>query len=355
MEVPLIVVIVVAIVVILAVCLAIIVARKRPGDMETLKSKVDGIALGQDSLRQSLTTFEVALKGVETKVVESTGAVKESVLRDFSGVRETLAKITSEIDANKKLEAELEETSHRIEAVVVGSRSRGKAGENILAEAFKKFPPQIVETNFKVKGKQVEYAMVLADGKRIPIDSKWTRPELVESLDLEVDPAKREEIIKQIKDAVLSKAKEVTKYIDPSVTVLWGIAAVPDSVFAVCRDVHLDAFQNRVIVMPHSLTIIYLLSLYQLHLQYCRSVDIERLEGYLNQIEQDLKNLDKELDNRVSTGTTMITNAFNECKRIIGGMRNATAGLKALPTGGQAAQLESGEQSKVENNANSGS
>lgn len=344
----------IAIVGILAVCLVILVTRKRPEDIGALKSKVDEIALVQNNLRQSLTTFEVALKGVETKVVESTGSVKESILRDFGGVRETLAKITSEIDAHKKLEKELEESSRRIEAVVVGGRSRGRAGENILEEAFKKFPPQIVETNFKVHGHPVEYALILADGKRVPIDSKWTTPELIEALDLEADPARREEIIRQIEQTLLSKVKEVTKYIDPSVTVPWGIAAVPDSVFGVCRYVHPDAFRDRVIVMPYSLTIIYLLSLYQLHLQYYRSVDVERLEGYLDEMERDLEKLDRELENKVSRGATMITNALNECKRIIGEMRGAAAYLKALPTGGQAAQLEPGEQSEAENNVDSG-
>lgn len=334
------VVLIVVVVLLAASLLAILLTRlKKPEDVGVLKSKVEEIAATQNSLRENLNTLAVALKGVETKVVESTGAVKESMLRDFGGVRDTLTKLAADLEARKKLEKELEESSRRIEAVVVGSRARGTAGENMLAEAFKSFPPQIIEANFKIRGKQVEYAMILADGKRIPIDSKWTRPELVESLDVETDATKRKEIIKQIKETVLTKANEVTKYIDPSVTVLWGIAAVPDSVFAVCRDVHLDAFRNRVIVMPYSLTIIYLLSLYQLHLQYCRSVDLEKLEGYLNQIEQDLKNLDKELDNSISRGATMITNAFNECKRIIGEMRGATAYLKALPAGGEAHQL----------------
>jgi DNA recombination protein RmuC len=355
MEVPLVAIIaVVAILAVCVVCLVILLMRKRPEDVGALKSKVDGIALVQDNLRQSLATFEVALKGVETKVVESTGAVKESMLRDFSGVRETLAKITTEIETHKKLEKELEESSHRIEAVVVGSRARGKAGENILEEAFKRFPPQIVETNFKVGGHPVEYALVLADGKRVPIDSKWTTPELIESLDSEADSVRREGIIKQIEQTLLSKVKEVAKYIDPSVTVPWGIAAVPDSVFAVCKDIHLDAFRERVIVMPHSLTIIYLLSLYQLHLQYCRSVDIERLESYLNQIERDLDKLDIELENRVSRGATMITNAFNECKRIIGEMRGAAAYLKTLPAGREALPLELDEKSEAENSVDSG-
>ena len=323
--------------VVIAVLLALLITRKKPEDVGGLKSKLDEIAL--------------ALKGVETKVVESTGSVKESVLRDFGGVRETLAKITSVLDERKKLEEELEESSHRIEAVIVGGRSRGKAGENILEEALKKFPPQTIERNFKVSGHPVEYALVLADGKRVPIDSKWTRPELIENLDLEADPARQEEIVKEIERTLLSKVKEVTKYVDPSVTVRWGIAAVPDSVFAVCRHIHLDAFRDRVVVMPYSLTIIYLLSLYQLHLQYYRSVDIERLEGYVDQIEQELEKLDRELENKVSRGATMVTNAYHECRDIVGKMRSAAAYLKALPTGGEATQLELGEKSQAKNNA----
>ncbi|MCL0094741.1 DNA recombination protein RmuC [Dehalococcoidales bacterium] len=324
----------IALVAILVVCVAILATRKKTEDVEALKSKVDDIAL--------------ALKGVETKVVESTGSIKEFTLRDFGGLRELLTKMMGELKAREKFERESEDSLRRIEAIVVGSKSRGKAGENILEEALKKFPPQIIERNFKINGHPVEYAMVLADGKRVPIDSKWTAPELIESLDLEANPARREEIIKQIEQSLLSKVKEVTKYVDPPVTVRWGVAAVPDSVFAVCRHVHLDAFRDRVIVMPYSLTIIYLLSLYQLHLHYYSPVDIERLKDYLDQMERGLEQLDRELENKVSRGTTMITNAFNECKRVIGEMRGAAAYLKALPTGG--AQLELSEKSEAENN-----
>lgn len=105
------------IVAVLAVCLAIIVVRRRTEDVGTLKSKVDEVASAQDKLGQNLVTFEVALKGLETKVAESTGSVKESMVRDFGGVREVLAKISSELEARKKFEQELEESSQRIEAV----------------------------------------------------------------------------------------------------------------------------------------------------------------------------------------------------------------------------------------------
>lgn len=313
---------------------------ERLGDMGSLKTKVEEIASVQGNLRNSLASLETALKGVETKVVESTSSVKDSVLRDFGEARRTLEAIKSDLDARKQLEKELQESSRHIEAVIAGGRSRGRAGENILAEAFKQFPPQIVETNFRVNGRVVEYALVLADGKRVPIDSKWTAVELLEALESENDPAARDRISSQIEERVLSKVKEVTKYVDPAVTTPWAIAAIPDAAFAACRNTHLDAFANKVVLMPFSLAVVYLLSLYQLHLQYCRSVDVDKLEGYLAQMEKGLETLDGELENRVAKGVKMISNAFEECKRQIGTMRGAASYLRTLPAGGEAAPLE---------------
>lgn len=331
-------IIVIAVLVICLVFLA--VSRRKSDNVEALQAKVDQIATAQNNLRESLNGFQLTLKGVETKVVESAGTVKESIMRDFGGVRESLTRISTELDAYKKLQKEIEESSRRIEAVVVGGKARGRAGENILEEAFKKFPPEIIETNFRVNGHPVEYALVLRDGRRVPIDSKWTSPELIESLDKEADPSKREEIVGRIEKALRGKVKEVTKYIEPSVTVTWGIAAVPDSVFGVCRGVHLEAFKDRVIVMPYSLTIIYLLSLYQIHAQYCGRIDLERLQAYLDQIQQDLSRLDDEMENKIVRGNTMVRNAYEECKRIIGEMNQAAAYLKVLNPPSQASNTE---------------
>lgn len=349
-----------AAVVVLAVVaglLLVVVLRRRPAssesvlpggllaqrleDLGALKSQVSDVASTQTNLRDSLVSLQTALKGLETKMVETTGAAKDSVIRDFQEARRVLDTLKSDSEVRKGLEKDLQDSTRRIEAVIAGSRSRGKAGEDILVEAFKQFPPNIIETNFRVKGRVVEYALILADGKRVPIDSKWTNPELVERLAMEGDAAAREAIANQIEKTLLDKVKEVTKYIDPATTVSWGIAAVPDSVYAICKRTHLDAFRQNVVVMPYGLTVIYLLSLYHLHLQYCRSVDVEKLEGYLGQIERGLETIDRELENKVSRGATMITNALGECKQVIGGMRGATAYLRSLPAG--AVQLEGGD------------
>ncbi len=312
-------------------------------DLAGVRARVDSMAVGQEGLRTGLTSLESGLRGLEAKLIESTGSVKDSVLRDFAEARRTLEVIRAELEARKQLERDLQESSRRIEAVIAGGRSRGRAGENILAEAFKQFPPHIVETNFKVNGHPVEYALVLVDGRRVPVDSKWAAAELIDGLEREADAAARERIIGQIEQAVLAKVREVRKYIDPSSTTPWGVAAIPDAAFAVCRNTHLQAFSDRVMLMPFSLAVVYLLSLYQLHLEYCRSVDMDKLEGYVDQIDKGMDKIGAELDNKVSRGTAMIANAFDECKRQLGAMRGATSYLRSLPANtGPTAALDVG-------------
>ena len=44
----------------------------------------------------------------------------------------------------------------------------------------------MIDMNFHVNGKVVEYALVLANGKRLPIDSKWPSPDLLDRLNDEL-------------------------------------------------------------------------------------------------------------------------------------------------------------------------
>jgi hypothetical protein len=66
-------------------------------------------------------------------------------------------------------------------------------------------------------------------------------------------------------------------------------------------------------------------------LQYARSIDIENLEGYLQQIDDNVTALDRVLENSIARGSTMIQNAFNDAKRNVGQMRGALAALRAVP------------------------
>src|SRR3989442_6597220 len=83
--------------------------------------------------------------------------------------------------------------------------------------------------------------------------------------------------------------------------------------------------------MGYIMSIPCVLALLRLHLQYAKSIDIENLEGYLQQIDDNVASLDRLLENSIARGSTMIQNAFTDAKRNLGQMRGALAAMRAVP------------------------
>ncbi len=194
---------------------------------------------------------------------------------------------------------------------------------------LKQFPAGMIEQGFRIDGKEVEFALVLPNGCRLPLDSKWTAAELLRQLvEVEAGP-EADALAGEIEKNVLRRAKEAKQYIRPPDTLPWALVAVPDPAYAVCRSAHLEAYREGVILLPYSLTVPYLLSLYQLHLQYAGEVDLERIHSALIQIERRLSEFESTLENSVARATTMLQNAYGELKRLVADVRGVVAGLKA--------------------------
>ena len=301
-------------------------------DLGALKSHVETVSSQQGALSQSLGMLQAAVQGVETKVLESSAGVREAIGKDLSDARIVVERLKVDGEERRRMEEDVQASARRIETVLLGSRTRGAAGENILQDAFRQFPAEMIDMNFRVNGKVVEYALILANGKRLPIDSKWPSPELLDRLgEAMQDPAKEAALVQEIERILRLKVRDVRQYIDPAATIGFALAAVPDPIFNACRRAHLEAYREGVILMPYSMTIPYVLALFRLHLQYARSIDLENLEGYLQQIDDNVTALDRLLENSIARGSTMIQNAFNDAKRNVGQMRGALAALRAVP------------------------
>jgi len=301
-------------------------------DLGALKSHVETVSSQQGALSQSLGMLQAAVQGVETKVLESSAGVREAIGKDLSDARIVVERLKVDGEERRRMEEDVQASARRIETVLLGSRTRGAAGENILQDAFRQFPAEMIDMNFRVNGKVVEYALILANGKRLPIDSKWPSPDLLDRLgEAMQDPAKEVAVVQEIERILRLKVRDVRQYIDPSATIGFALAAVPDPIFNACRRAHLEAYREGVILMPYSMTIPYVLALFRLHLQYARSIDLENLEGYLQQIDDNVTALDRLLENSIARGSTMIQNAFNDAKRNVGQMRGALAALRVAP------------------------
>jgi DNA recombination protein RmuC len=242
--------------------------------------------------------------------------------------RDLIEELRKSDEVRKEREREFLERIKRIDEIISGTSTKGMSGEEILRETFKKLPPEMIETNFQVRGKIVEFALVLPNGKRLPIDSKWVAGKLLLELEKETNQEKRKEIIEEIEKEVIRRIKEVKQYIDPDLTWSQAIAAIPDSVYAVCRNAHLKAREENVILMPYSMVLPLLLYIYRFHLQYAISLDIENLQNHLLSITKNLDEMENILENKVNKGVTMVSNAYLEYKNLISRIKSSLEQIK---------------------------
>jgi DNA recombination protein RmuC len=257
----------------------------------------------------------------------------ESQLQDrmkegIEKTRDLIEELRKSEEVRKEREREFLERIKRIDEIIAGTSAKGISGEEILRETFKKLPPEMIETNFQVRGKMVEFALVLPNGKRLPIDSKWVAGKLLLELEREANQEKRKEIIEEIEKEVIKRIKEVKQYIDPDLTWSQAIAAIPDSVYAVCKNAHLRAREENVILMPYSMVLPLLLYIYRFNLQYAISIDLENLQNHLIAITKNLDEMENILENRIYRGATMVSNAYLEYKQLISKIKSSVEQLK---------------------------
>lgn len=294
-------------------------------DLGALKSQVEAIAQVQASAQK-------AVADLQTRLVESSSSVKNDLLQAVRDTKESLEALKGDYAARKSQEEDLRKAVQGIEAVIVGGSTRGGAGENVLAEAFQKFPAGMLETDFKVEGKPVEYALVLPSQRRLPIDSKWTGTDLLEQLAQTSDAEERAKLAARIEQAALRKAAEVQKYLDPRFTTNLGVAAIPDAVFACCRGAHIDAYNRyRILLMPYSLTIPYVLALYNLYLQHGQSVEIDNLNNFLSQVETQMTFMEDIVQNRIARIHAMSGTSRDDLMTVMANLRIAVQQLRSLP------------------------
>lgn len=241
---------------------------------------------------------------------------------DMGRVRELVEGLRASAEARVRAEEPVWHAVRRIESVLAGRGARGRAGENLLEEALSHLPPGMLVRDFSVSGRRVEFALVLPDGRRLPIDSKWTAVRELEELRAETDDQRRRVLCKRIEDEVTRRAREVETYLDPVLTTPFAVACVPDAAFAVCRKAHGDAFARGVILVPYASALPVLLSLYALGSRYGAG---DQVQACLAELEGLMAAMEQTLENKVARASTMLQNAADEWRTHVGKARGALA------------------------------
>jgi DNA recombination protein RmuC len=242
--------------------------------------------------------------------------------------------LRSALAARQPIEEDARASLRRLESVIAGSSSRGAAGENILEEALRHLPPEMLQRNVWVGGKVVELALRLPGGKLLPMDSKWVSSVALEQLaEPGLDASRRAQLTATVEREVERRVREVSQYIDPATTSPFALAVIPDAAYDVCRGAIVNAHSRHVMVVGYAMALPYLLTLYQLHMQFARSVDMEKLQSALIDIERQVDVLEGILENRVQRSLTVLQNAYTEGKQASAKIRASTQSVQLSEAG----------------------
>ena len=246
----------------------------------------------------------------------------EDMRREVTAFRSALDDMRVREQERRAREEQGWETMHRVAAVLAGGQRAGRAGENVLRESLSHLPPSMVVTDFRVNGRVVEFGLVLPDGRRLPIDSKWSAERELLALAQAPDQSERERLIKVVERTVAERAREVCGYLDPAVTAPVAVAAVPDAAYSVLRRAHADAYRQGVIVIPYSMALPVLLFMYSMVARFGSAGDVM---ACLADLAAALDAMEGTLENKVVRASTMLANGTEELRGQVGKARASLA------------------------------
>ncbi|MEA1909466.1 MAG: DNA recombination protein RmuC [Patescibacteria group bacterium] len=259
---------------------------------------------------------------VDQKVTKETSQKLQSEMRSLG---DFLNDFRSRQDERNQKEDEynflIRDSIKNIEHLFKGSKSKGMAGENILREIFKIFPPELIVFDYRVEGRPVEFGLKLPDGRIVPMDSKVIAVEEMSQLTSEVDDATRQRLIKKVENEVQKKIKEVSSYVHPPITWDKALMLVPDSVYAILKESFMKAYSQSVILIPYNMAIPYILTFLDLHSKTLATLDEQQVKSFLEDLDRTLLEMEIVLENQVARGNTMVSNAYNDYKRMFGKIR----------------------------------
>ncbi|MGH2594559.1 MAG: DNA recombination protein RmuC [Actinomycetota bacterium] len=246
----------------------------------------------------------------------------EQLRAGLDGARRALQELSLREEERRHVESEGREVIKRLSTVLAGGASKGRGGENVLREHLAQLPPGMLVTDLRVGGKVVEFGLLLPDGRRLPIDSKWTALLELEALEEADDHVTRDACARDVERAVAARAREVAQYIDPAVTSQVAVAAVPDAAYAVLRRAHADAWAKGVVIVPYSSALPIVLFLYSLVQRFGDAADVQTA---LAEVASALDVMESVVENKVARAATMLSNGADEFRSNLGRARGSIA------------------------------
>lgn len=272
---------------------------------------IGGLATG---LAQTGATIASKIGDAQQQSINSLYQVSTGLAGELAKIQQELATLQASAKARQDIEQQTAESVRRLEAIIAGTQSKGSAGENIVEQILAQLPADWRVQDFRVSGKPVEFGLKLPNGLILPIDSKVVATNLLQQFIATSDPDEQQQLKKKIQTVVIQKAEEVMQYITPGVTVTFGVMVVPDAIYDLCIGIQTDVLQKNIVLVSYSMLVPYLLLVFKTMLETRQSIDLQKLDAYLQTAQGSIKALQEELDGRFSRAITMLNNSRDDMR-----------------------------------------
>lgn len=211
-----------------------------------------------------LAALLVAVLVLLLRVARSSRVVGMQERPEAEGLRAALDLLARQVERLGTLERTLgaiQDHVSTLTAALLGRRT-GQVGERVAEELLSFVPDACLRRRVRMGDGEVEFAVALAGERLVPVDSKFVAPDLVVAWEQADESAKRA-YERRIVQSVRERAQEIAaRYLADARCAGFGVAAVPDPVYALCMTALRDLGLQRILLVPYTLLVPYVLSLY---------------------------------------------------------------------------------------------
>jgi DNA anti-recombination protein RmuC len=282
----------------------------------------------RSSLKKAMTDVGVQVQAASAPV-QGLGPVVASVNQAVTNLGSGITAISVQAEKIATLGLRYEEAERLtkdIHAILVGSYSKGRAGEEALRRSMNELMKMgYVRAKLPIGGGVVEYAIVFKDGTVVPIDSKIVSTDEITGLfDEKVSAEERAKLADRVRRKVREKIPEVQKYIDPPNTLPLAIMCVPDSVIEIVGEVIPEAMERKVILLGYSAVPQLIGYFVQIHGFYAIEEDVAELRDRISRAQQEVSRLDDRFfANRFEKPLGTVNGAISLMKEVASRLRYA--------------------------------
>ncbi|MCE5257737.1 MAG: DNA recombination protein RmuC [Chloroflexi bacterium] len=266
-----------------------------------------------------------------SSLIDTTNEIRTSL----NSAQRDLAGVQAHLQARQEQDKRNADALHWLETVIAGTKSKGMAGENILEVQFSQLPPDWQVRNYHVQGGMVEFGLRLPNNMVLPIDSKIPATSELRRFNEADDPELKRKAKDDIEREVLKRVAEVRKYLDPNLTIGFGLAVVPDGVYELCGEIVARASALNVLVINYSMFLPYILLTYKIALAACSDIDHYRLEGYIRSTQEVVSALQDKLEGSYKDSLKRLNNGRDEMAGLVSQLSASLANLRQYAVGAE--------------------